>query len=935
MKLNFPNQTIFRTCLTLVLNSILISCGIQPTISTPTSTPTSTLVPPQHTDAKRAPLTDESPLFKAGLSYSDASGDMEISFLDVVAFQATVNEESETLEVLLHMRDVPSTAPRGQVKNLIEYSWSIFVYLDPSKVNPGDIPGDFYFALNPNSSSPASGSLTPIAGESVNVPINELFENKNVYRSSGANVGILDVIANPDLDTILLKGRVPGIKSNAGFSFAMTYYDGTQDRPDNFIPNDAPVFKAGQSYSDTSGDMEVSFLDVVGFQAAVNEELELVEVVLQMRDVPATATRRQMRNVAEYSSRIAIFLDPSTYNAINARADYYLILWTLAADPPSGRGQGSEILTPRPSEPETVPINQLWDEKFINNNKGDYIGNLEAVADPDLDTITLKARIPGITSDAAFSFFTFSYPTGKDFPDSSISSETANLSTPLPFVTQAVVASTPSIIDNDMQLIPAGKVRAYPGPKHYAGDVLTFEVQTDGNFGDETVDISMTLDDNPPTEVSATSNFMNLLLPLALDTTDLSGQHMLKFTTPDGRLNETYSFEVLPADQRPANEEDAAWMVNETACCKLHYITETAAARDIDFIAEHFQQAAEDFATITGATIDPKLDVYIMDRIWGNGGFGGNGELVISYTDRYYGPTIGGIGLETLARHEFSHATDIAAASVGDGIEFNYEGMAVYIAGGHYKPEPLAQRGAALFDLGYYVPVGQYLQQHELAYLYPAAMLTYIVETYGEDKLWEFFGADTNTSDGQPLPLGDAIQTTFGISMNEFDQAFRDWLESKDPGEQLEDLRLTIELQDLRRQYQDTYAPPPYFLLAKAEDAVARPEYVPVVMREANAAPNMAVELIIADGQQAILDGDYPKAEEIIEILQKIVSTGKFEDALAKDYLDIALTLEEAGYEIVALHLQGDRATAQVTMAPPTLSSVELEKVDGIWQVKP
>lgn len=377
-------------------------------------------------------------------------------------------------------------------------------------------------------------------------------------------------------------------------------------------------------------------------------------------------------------------------------------------------------------------------------------------------------------------------------------------------------------------------------------------------------------------------------------------------------------------------------MVNETDCCKLHYISKTAAARDIEFIAEHFQQGAKDFETITGATIDPKLDVYILDRIWGNGGFGGNGELVISYTDRYYGPTIGGEGLETLARHEFSHAADIAVASVGDGIDFNYEGLAVYIAGGHYKREPLAQRGAALYDLGYYVPVGQYLQQHELAYLYPAAMLTYMVEAYGEDKLWEFFGADTNVSDGQPLPLADAIQLTFGISLNDFDKAFQAWLESEDPGEQLDDLRLTIELQDLRREYQDTYSPPPYFLFAaSAKDGAARPEYLPSMIREANAPTNIAIELIIAEGQQAVLDGDYAKAEELIEILREIVSTGKFEDPLAKEYLDIVLVAASEGYEMVNLDIQGDHAEAHVTAEPPTLLKLNFQKIDGTWQIQP
>ena len=930
MKLNSPNQYIFRICLSILIISLLSSCGSKPTFSSPTPT----LVPAHPTNAEPATTSDAASIFRAGLRYSDASGDMAISFLDVVAFQAAVNEETETLEVLLHLRDIPPTVPRGQVKNLIEYAWSIFVYLDPSMAVPAEIPGDFYFALNTNAISPSSGNLTPISGESTEVPINEIFENKNVYRSSGTNAASLDVIANSDLDTLLLKGRVPGIKSNAGFSFAMSYYDGTQDRPDNIIPNDMPVFNTGLSYSDTSGDIEASFLDVTAFQAAVNEELEILEIVLHVRDVPPTATRRQMRNVAEYMLRIPVFLDPSTINIANAQADYYLILWTLATDPPTG--QAEEILTPRPGEPEVVPIDQLWDDKFINNQRGDYITGVEAIADPDLNTITLKAPIPGITSNAAFSFSTSSYNAERDLPDSVLSSEIANLPTPVAFATQPSGSSaTPTVVDDTMQLIPAGNVRAYPGPKHYAGDVLTFEIHNDGSFGDGTLNVEMTLDNNPPTDVSVTTSFINILLPLALDTTNLTGQHTVKFSTADGLLNETYSFEVLPADQRPENEAGAEWMVNEIDCCKLHYISETAAARDIDFIAEHFQQAAEDFETITGATIDPKLDVYIMDRIWGNGGFGGNGELVISYTDRYYGPTIGGEGLETLARHEFSHAADVGLSLTGDGVLFNYEGMAVYIAGGHYKPEPLAERGAALFDLGHYVPVTQFIQQHELSYLYSAAMLTYIVETYGIEKMWEFLGSDDNTEDDQPGSLEAALQVTFGVSVREFDQGFQAWLESKEPGEQLEDLRLTIELQDLRRQYQDTYSPPPYFLIARAEDAVARPEYVPVVMREANTAPNMAVELIIAHGQQAIIDGDYDRAESLIGVLRDIVTTGKFEAPLAKEYLDIVLAAASEGFEIVNLAIQGDQASARVTAEPPTLINLSFRKIDGIWQIQP
>ena len=932
MTLNSLKSSISRTCLALLLISVITSCGPTPSPLPIVASPTP--IPPQPTNAEPATTSDQASLLKTGLRYNDTSGDIAIPFLDVVAFQAAVNEETETLEVLLQMRDIPPTATRGQVKNLIEHNWLVYVYLDPSKASPADIPGDFYLGLNPDIedlSLLASGNLTPIPGEPSIVPFDQLWDHQTVYRGSGTNAAALDVIANVDLDTLLLRGRVPGIKSTAGFSFNMSYYDGTQDRPDN-MPDETTMFNTGLNYSDASGDMEVSFLDVTGFQATVNEATETLEVVLQLRDIPETATRRQIRNLTEYMWEISIFTDPAKLGIANAQADYQLFLMTLVTDPPTVEG----VMTPVPGEPETVPFDNFWDGKNVNDGQGNLLYEMEATADPVQDTITMRARIPEIKSEAAFRFATIYYDGTIDRPDSYIPPESATVSTPLPETTQSSQVSTNiPARDDPTKLTPAGTVKAYPGPEHYAGDVLTFEILNDGRFGDETLDVSLTLDGNPPTEASATSNYMNLLLPLALDTTNLSGQHTLKLTTADGLLNETYIFEVLPADQRPANEVDASWLIHEIDCCVLHYISETAAARDIDFIFDNFQQAAEEFATITGNEINPKLDVYIMDRIWGNGGFGGNGELVISYFDRYYGPTIGNEGLQTLARHEFTHAAGVGLKTTGNGVDFNGEGLAVYVAGGHYKPEPLAERGAALLDLGHYVPITQFIPQHELSYLYPAAMLTYIVETYGIEKMWEFLGTDDNPNDDQPGSLDAALQTTFGVSVPEFDASFQAWLESKEPEEQLEDLRLTVELQDLRRQYQETYSPPPYFILASVEDAVARAEYLPVVIREARAPANIAVELLIAHAQQAIVEADYVRAEDLNNTLAEIVSTGEITDPLAKEYLDIVLALEEVGYETLSLDLQGDQATAEVTMEPPVVTSVELEKVNSSWQLKP
>jgi hypothetical protein len=484
------------------------------------------------------------------------------------------------------------------------------------------------------------------------------------------------------------------------------------------------------------------------------------------------------------------------------------------------------------------------------------------------------------------------------------------------------------------ELIPTGPVRAYPGPQHYAGDVLTFEIQTDGSLPEGETPVILRLDGGEEFEVTGQWTFFDtLFLPLAFDTTGITGSHRLEIRTKEGDVHETYFFDVLPARDRPANEENAEWMTSEIGCCVLYYISDTAAARDIEFIAEHFQQAAQDFATITGQTIDTKLDVYIIDRIWGNGGFGGNGELVVSYTDRYYGPTVGAEGLETLARHEFTHAAGIEVG--GDGLEFNYEGLAVYFAGGHYKPEPLAERGAALYDLGYYVPPDESLMQHEAAYLYGAAMLTYIVETYGEDRLWEFLAADEGPQDGRPTPLADAIQSTFGISLKQFDTDFQDWLEGLEPGEQLDDLRLTIELQNLRRQYQDTYAPPPNFILQELSEVVARRGYLPVLMREANSPANIAIELIIANAQTTIVNREYEKAEQLIDVLNDIVSTGSFEAPLAREHVEIVQVLADAGYEALSLDLQGYRAAAQVTNDVPAVTNLQLQKINNIWQIMP
>ena len=257
------------------------------------------------------------------------------------------------------------------------------------------------------------------------------------------------------------------------------------------------------------------------------------------------------------------------------------------------------------------------------------------------------------------------------------------------------------------------------------------------------------------------------------------------------------------------------------------------------------------------------------------------------------------------------------------------------MAGGHYKPEPLTKRGAALYDLGLSAPVDEHIPQHELSYLHAALILTYITDIYGEDKVWEFLRADPNPSKDQLLPIEDAIRLTFGISVEEFDRGFQGWLENNEPGEQLDDLRLTLALQDARREYQNRYLPDPLFLTAEIDtSAITRPEYQSVVMREAHSPPNIAVELMIENAQQAIVAADYMQAEHLIQSIKEVISTGVFEDPLAKEYLDITLAGSSAGYELVNLNILGDHAEGVAMIEPPNRIDLNFEKINGIWQIQ-
>ena len=215
------------------------------------------------------------------------------------------------------------------------------------------------------------------------------------------------------------------------------------------------------------------------------------------------------------------------------------------------------------------------------------------------------------------------------------------------------------------------------------------------------------------------------------DTRNLKpGRYTLTFTRLPDNLTWTETFSLRPENQVPPPQPGAHWASITTTCCIIHYITGTAAARDIAALGREADQESAAVAKQIGIKLDKPIDVILMSRVVGQGGFTA-GSVYLSYLDGNYT----GDEMPILFHHEFVHYYD-ASAGGKYRPSFFEEGLAVYLSGGHFKPEPLVARAAALLTLGWYIPLTTvandfYNQQHDISYLEAATLVKYMLDTYG------------------------------------------------------------------------------------------------------------------------------------------------------------------------------------------------------------
>ena len=502
-----------------------------------------------------------------------------------------------------------------------------------------------------------------------------------------------------------------------------------------------------------------------------------------------------------------------------------------------------------------------------------------------------------------------------------------NTAAPPPTAIATAVPSEPDLS------IEADGVFLYPIPDVCAGDRVTIQVMAHvpANVDPNAVPVHILV--NYQDVAEGTLSAINLagdavgLFEWAWDTTDEVGDQLVHIildrfdTITEGDENRdnnqvALTVPVLDPQTLPPNERNATWVSAETTCCNVYVVSGTAAYRDLPELLMTVETAVTAAAASLEEPLNSKIDIYLIDRVIGQGGYAGN-AIVVSYLDRHYASR----GFEQILTHEAIHIIDRQFAP--ERISFLAEGLAVWGTGGHYKSENIHQRSAALVALGQYVPLADlidnfYPVQHEIGYLEAAGLVGYLIDTYGYPQFKRFY-TDVTAEDAalmsQAIDLN--LQQYFDITLT---QAEANWLaflaeQPEDRTEQI-DLQTTIRYFNVMRRYQSLYDPTAYFLTAWLPyPGTLQTEGNPAdLTRHPQAEINVTLEVMLQASDAALRQGDYNKANVLLDSITRVLDNdGTFIDPLAASYLALVRSLTAQGYEVQAATLEGDRAQVQVT----------------------
>ena len=541
--------------------------------------------------------------------------------------------------------------------------------------------------------------------------------------------------------------------------------------------------------------------------------------------------------------------------------------------------------------------------------------------------------------------------------------------TPVPVFTPSLLPSQTAPARPALGSEAGFQVRVHPDGGLTPGDQVSFEVIAPAgqNLDESLLEIAL-----PGQEPFARSGFgrfglggrVQATLTWAWDTSHLApGDYPLQFTVRPEGFTWTETVTLLPLEAFPANLIHADWAEAHSDCCTVYYITGTAAERDLDSLLLDMDAQAQDAAERIGVDFSTPITVTLLPRLLGHGGFASD-EIHVSYLDRNYAGEETGLVLH----HEMIHVLD---GLLGGELRptMLVEGLAVYLSGGHFKPEPLMPRAAALLDtwgsppragLGWYIALTTladsfYAAQHEIGYLQAGALVEYMVQTWGWPAFNRFYRAiPPDPSYSQAQALDAALQTHFNLSLAELERRFIQALRRLPADTSLKtDVRLTIQFYDSVRRYQQAFDPSAYFLSAWLVNTAEMRQrgIVADYLRHPFALSNGVLEALLADTAENLQDGRYSVAEQEIGAVNAVLDAVEagwpdpFSASLvAADFAAAAQAVAQnpnwvgaqpaAQITLQRLWIDADQARIWVSLENTSLVEVLLQRdAHGDWQL--
>ena len=507
--------------------------------------------------------------------------------------------------------------------------------------------------------------------------------------------------------------------------------------------------------------------------------------------------------------------------------------------------------------------------------------------------------------------------------------------------------------------IPSGisfTVLYHPDDLLYVGDQVSIEVISPAgvNVKDSNLQVQVDPPNGPllgPVNFSAwgIQGRDQATLLWSWDTRDQNpGPHTLSFSIQPQGYSWTELVTLLPSSDMPLAQADAVWASTQTQCCTVFYITNTASERDLSTLTATIDEQANLSIEAMGSDFTQPITVTILPRLLGHGGFSSD-EISVSYLDRNYAAN----SWEMVVHHEMIH--DIDGKLGGDFRPTIFvEGLAVYLAGGHYKPEPLMPRTAALLEgyLNWYIPLKTltddfYAMQHEIGYMEGAALIEFMVKTYGWDAFSAFYrDIHINEGESQSDAINNALKVHFSISFDQLEQDFLAALNMEaNTSNWVDDVRLTVTYYDTLRRYQQLLDPSAYFRTAWLMDNKTMRErgIVADYLRHPRTPENLALETLFITANDQVSAKQFNDASQTLEIINLVLdgieqgTSDPFSiSTLSANYLSISSTLQQLGFEVQKIFTNKNTATVNVTNSlGPDLIELHLTESGDEWSLTP